>query len=184
MIDMDDEPHQEIYFIGIALPEALDKQIADLKWRLYDKDGQMLKPLLPHVTLLHPPSLTGIMPSELIPRVREVAERYLPLTIELTKVDFFGQSVCFVDAESLKLRSLQAQLVQLLPPEARQLHYKRPYRPHVTVAQKYEPKQLDVDRLRRIVESELTLPIRFTVDSVTCFRRILPRQYRPESINR
>ncbi len=47
-----DEPHQDIYFIGIALPSDLDQRLADLKWRLYHAKSQMLKPVLPHILLL------------------------------------------------------------------------------------------------------------------------------------
>lgn len=173
---------QSPYFIGIALPHALDARIAELKWRLYDKKARMLKPILPHVTLLHPPSLTGIMPEELIPEVQKVAKRYLPLTIELSQVGFFGRQVCYLKAESLSLHSLQAQLVQILPPEARELHYKRPYLPHITVAQKYEPNTLDIDDTCKEVAAAIRLPQRFTVDSVACFTRILPRVYKPEVI--
>lgn len=177
-----DEPYQSVYFIGIALPAELDRQIADLKWRLYDKKDDMLTPLLPHVTLLHPPSLQGIMPSELIPHVREVAARYLPLSIALTEIDFFGREVCYIRAQSLSLISLQMQLVRLLPPVAQAMHYKREYAPHVTIAQKYKPNQLDVDEARAITRLSLALPVTFTVDSVTCFTRILPREYRPQRI--
>jgi hypothetical protein len=97
-IDMEDEPFQEVYFIGIAMPPELDQQIADLKWRLFETNEAALKPLLPHVTLLNPPSLRGIMPSELIPKVREIATRYLPLTISLEDVGMFGDRVCFINA--------------------------------------------------------------------------------------
>lgn len=176
------EPHQPIYFIGISLPPALDKQVADLKWQLYGKKAHMLKPLLPHITLLNPPSLKGIMPDELIPRVREIAARYLPMNIALTEIDFFDNEVCYIRAQSQSLYSLQSQLVKLLPPDAQALHYKRPYTPHITLAQTYDPRKLEVDHIRPTAETTLKLPITFTVDSVSCFIRILPREYRPETI--
>lgn len=174
---MDDSPYQETYFIGIALPPKLDAVIADLKWQLYDKKANMLKPLVPHVTLLHPPSLQGIMPSQLIPRIREAADRYLPFTIELNDIGFFGRQVVFIRAHSHTLVSLQAHLVGLLPPEARALHYKRPYAPHVTLAQKYQPKELDLEDVQRDIRAGLRLPYRFEVTSVASFTRIKPREY-------
>lgn len=174
-----DDPYQPIYFVGITLPPDLDQQIADLKRRLYDKKSSMLKPLLPHVTLLHPPSLQGVMPSELIPRVHTIAKRYLPLTVELTEIGFFDQRVCYLRAESLKLSSLQAQLVNLLPEESQAQHYKRPYLPHVTLAQIYEPKMLDVESAADLVNKSLRLPISFKVESVSYFQRIMPRVYVP-----
>jgi 2'-5' RNA ligase len=69
-----DEHNQPIYFISIALPEPLNTHVSRLMWQLYDDNNpHMLKPLLPHVTLLHPPVLHGTLPEELIPRVREGA---------------------------------------------------------------------------------------------------------------
>jgi 2'-5' RNA ligase len=179
---MDDEPYQEIYFIGIALPMQLSQRIADLAWDLYEHKSDMLKPLVPHVTLLHPPSLRGIMPSEFVPRVREVAARYVPLNIELTDVGFFGEQVCYVRAESHALFSLQSQLVELLPPEAQELHYKRPYLPHITIAQKYQPEALDVEAVRQKVCDTLQFPIQFEVTSLSCFTRIKPREYAEKPI--
>ena len=173
---------QAIYFIGIALPTELDQTISDIKWELYGHDKSLLKPLLPHVTLLHPPSLTGIMPEELLPRIHEVAERYLPLTLACQDIVFFGKSVCFITVQSQSLYSLQSQLVKLLPPEAQALHYKRPYTPHITLAQAYEPHALDAETMRRIITTQLELPQQFTVDSVSYFKRILPREYRAEHI--
>jgi 2'-5' RNA ligase len=174
---------QPVYFIGITLPPELNKQLADLKWKLYDKKEGMLAPLLPHVTLLHPPSLLGIMPAELIPRVHDAAIRYLPLTIELSSVGSFGKQVCYLKAESPSLYSLQSQLVKLLPPPAQEAHYKRPYLPHITVAQAYEPKPLDIEAIDKEITAAIKLPLRFTVESVTCFKRILPQEYKSEAIN-
>jgi 2'-5' RNA ligase len=103
--------------------------------------------------------------------------------VALEDVDFYSHSVCYVRAESFGLVSLQQQLVQLLPPEAQHMHYKRPYVPHITLAQLYEPKKLDELKISPAdLSRELGLPRQFTVDSVTCFRRILPREYRPETI--
>lgn len=173
---------QPVYFIGIALPEALDRQISQIQWQLRDHDKSLLKPLLPHVTLLHPPSLAGIMPDDLIPRVQQVAEKYLPLTLALEEIDSFNKYICFVRVQSQGLHSLQSQLVKLLPPEAQAIHYKRPYVPHITIAQAYEPHKLDVDTLKQELPAQIQLPQQFTVDTVSYFQRILPRQYRAEPV--
>lgn len=173
---------QPVYFIGIALPEALDRQISEIQWELHDRDKSLLKPLLPHVTLLHPPSLHGIMPDDLIPRVQEVAERYLPLTLSLEEVSSFNHYICFLRVQSQGLYSLQSQLVKLLPPSAQAAHYKRRYIPHITLAQAYEPHKLDVDTLKKELRAKIQLPRQCTVDSVSYFKRILPREYRAKSI--
>lgn len=179
---MDDKYDQPVYFIGIALPETLDRQVSALQWEIHERDKGTLKPLLPHVTLLHPPSLRGIMPDELLPRVREVAARYLPLTIATVEIGFFREYVGYVRVQSQGLFSLQAQLVKLLPPKAQEMHYKRSYVPHITLVQSYEPHKLDVDALRQEFARKLTIPQQFTVDSVSYFKRILPRQYRAQQI--
>ena len=179
---MDMQYPQPIYFIGIALPPELDKTISDLKWQLRDDDKHLLKPLLPHVTLLHPPSLRGIMPEELIPKVREIAARYLPLTISCEEFASFGGSVAYIRCQSQSLYSLQSQLVQLLPPEAQTLHYKRTYVPHITLAQAYEPHALDLNTIENQTQRTIELPVQFTVESVSCFTRILPREYRTAAV--
>lgn len=173
---------QPIYFIGIALSPQLDKLISDLKWELYGDNKHYLKPILPHVTLLHPPSLRGIMPDELIPRVRDIAERYVPFTIACQEIGFFGESVALIRCQSQSLISLQSQLVKLLPAEAQAIHYKRQYEPHITLAQAYEPYKLNVDNIKELAPKRLKLPQQFTVGSVSCFMRILPREYRAESL--
>lgn len=177
-----DDPPQSVYFIGIALPPNLNRQIAELQWQLYHEKAHMIKPVLPHITLLHPPSLHGILPSQLLPRIHEVAERYLPMTIQLTGIDFFGKQVCFLEADALKLYSLQSQLVRMLPLEAQDLHYKRPYRPHITLAQVYDPTVLDRPALINQIDAAIQLPVTFTIDSVACFTRIKPRVYQPTTI--
>lgn len=177
-----DEPKQDIYFIGIALPPDLDKLVSDVKWQLHDTNKAALKPLLPHVTLLNPPSLRGIMPSELLPRVREIAQRYLPLTIALEDIGVFGDRVCYIRVQSQGIYSLQSQLVRLLPPAAQTLHYKRPYTPHVTMLQVYDPETINASRTKKLIEQSISLPQQFSVDSVACFTRILPREYRAKNV--
>jgi 2'-5' RNA ligase len=177
------EPSQAVYFIGITLPAALGRQISELQWCLFDEEAHLIKPVLPHVTLLHPPSLEGILPSQLLPRIHEIASRYLPMTIQLRSINFFGTRVCFLEAESLKLHSLQMRLVHTLPPAAQTLHYKRPYHPHVTLAQAYNPHALRRPALLKAISSAISLPLTFTVDSVACFTRIKPRIYHTENIN-
>jgi len=104
------------------------------------------------------------------------------LTIALQSIEFFGNNICYVAAQSHQLDSLQAKLVAVLPPEAQALHYKHPYRPHITLAQIYEPKLLNKEKVRETVDGQLMLPQQFHVESVAYFRRILPREYRAENI--
>jgi 2'-5' RNA ligase len=179
---MEMEYPQPVYFIGIALPKDLDTAISEIKWELYRANKHYLKPLLPHVTLLHPPSLKGILPDELLPRIHEITERYLPLTLSCEDIRFFGQNVAFITIQSQSVLSLQSQLVRLLPPEAQTMHYKRPYVPHITLAQAYEPYELDREVVKESVSRRHIIPSQFTVDSLSYFKRILPREYRPRRV--
>lgn len=169
---------QPIYFIGISLPPALNKAVSDLQWELRERDPRLLKPILPHVTLLHPPSLTGIMPEDVLPQIHDITERYLPLTLSLEEFGTFGSSVCFIRVQSLALVSLQSQLVKLLPPAAQELHYRREYHPHITIAQVHEPGHLNTVSIEDLVAARIKMPQQITIESVSCFMRILPREYR------
>lgn len=173
---------QPVYFIGITLPAELYTVISEHKWDIHTQDKSTLKPLLPHITLLNPPSVSGILPEELLPRVKRVAEQHLPLTLSLEEVGFFKTNVCYIRIQSHGLYSLQSQLVNLLPVEAQSLHYKRPYTPHVTLAQAYEPHQLDITSLGQYVSDHIALPQQFTVDSLSYFQRIVPREYRAKAV--
>lgn len=179
---MQDEPFQEVYFIGIELPNDISKAVAALSTELYALDKAMLKPIVLHITLLHPPSLQGIMPSEMLPRVQHVATRYLPLTIALQDIGFFGDDVAYISAQSHSLDSLQYQLVKLLPPSVQESQYRHAFLPHVTIAQIHKPNVLNKDAITAICSNSLKLPIQFTVTSVTCFHRILPRKYTTEKL--
>lgn len=175
-----DQPFQPVYFIGVRLPKDLERQVSGVQWQLAESNKAMLRPVMPHITLLHPPSLEGILPSQLLPKIRQATKRYLPLTIALEEVGFFGERVGFIRAQSLRLESLQQQLVNLLPPETQALHYKRPYVPHITLAQIYKPKTLDRSSLVNAVESRIKLPQQITISSVSRFQHVLPREYRAE----
>jgi 2'-5' RNA ligase len=177
-----DSPHQDVYFIGITLPDELEHTFADLQWHLCSDNAHALKPVVPHITLLHPPTLAGIMPSELLPRIHDVAERYLPISIQLNRIGFFGDQVCYLEAESFKLYSLQARLVRMLPLDVQTDHYKRPYLPHITLTQVYDPTKLDKVAMKTRISESLPLPIRYTIDSVACFTRILPRVYQSKAV--
>lgn len=174
---------QPPYFIGIALPPEVSEQISAFKWRLHREISHSLKPLLPHITLLHPSGLRGIKPNELLPKIREVAAPYLPLTISLVAVNDFEQEVLYLSVHAPKLGDLQLQLVGLLPTEAQETYRQRGYTPHVTLAQVRRPHTLNIESLRRRTEQEIELPCQIIVDSVSCFSQIHAREYHAHAIN-
>jgi 2'-5' RNA ligase len=171
-----------VYFIGIALPPELNECIDALKWQIHKEVTHSLKPLVPHITLLHPPSLRGISPGELLPKIREVAAPYLPLTVSLETVGAFDNTVLYMSAYSPELEALHAQLVGLLPTETQEVYYQRVYMPHVTLAQARKPYLLDIETLSKRVRQEIALPRDFTVDSISCFTQIRSREYQARTM--
>lgn len=172
---------RNIYFIGIEVPGDLCYEIEKLQGEFHRERGT-LQPLVPHITLLHPNCLKGIMPHELIPKVKEVAERYLPLNVELSSVQFFGSHVAFIEVNSLRLHSLHRQLANLLPEDIRQSQFRYPFRPHITIAQIHRPRELSTDHIKQTTEKALRLPVRVEIDSLSHFQWIRPRDYKTKLI--
>lgn len=116
------------------------------------------------------------MSSQLLPQIRQIAERYLPLTVAIEQVEFFDDRVGYLRVQSLELESLQAQVAKLLPAEAQTRHYRRDYVAHITLAQIHQPKVLDKAQLMKAAEASLSLSRQVTIDSINYLQRILPRK--------
>ncbi len=170
------------YFIGIALPPELSRHLLELKWKLHDEIAHTLKPLVPHITLLHPSSLRDNPADEILPKIRKVAEPYLPLALTLDAVEAFDRTVLFIRVHSTEIELLQAQLVGILPSAAQDSYRKRPYVPHITLAQIRAPHALDVKILRERVGQEIGLPCQVAVDSISYFMQTQPRVYGQQPI--
>lgn len=168
---------QTPYFIGIALPPALDEQIASYKTLLHKEIVHSLRPLVPHITLLHPPSLRGVSSEDLLPEIRKIAPEFLPLTLKLGPIGAFDGTVLYISIESSELTALQSRLVNLIPAKAREIYTRREFLPHITLVQAGSPHSLDIDSLSRQTSRNLTLPSYFTVHSVSLFTRRNPREY-------
>jgi 2'-5' RNA ligase len=176
-------PEKQIYFIGLALPEPLNSQLSRLSHDLHAKYKGLPPPLLPHITLLHPPSLHQIVPAEIVPKIRVVAKKYLPFDITLTEVGFFNTQVCFIHVMSPALHSLHAELVKLLPDDIQSIHYgKRSYITHITLARTRKPRSLDKSALLHDINSAIKLPSDCTIFEVSHFERYAPRMYHANSI--
>lgn len=165
------------YFIGISLPTELNSLINTLKSTIHDNDTSTLKPLVPHITLLHPPSLRDMPIETLRQGIQSLSKQIKPFAITLDSIGFFEREVCYLHAQSSDLNALQSMLVQLLPLTSQSTHYDRPYTAHVTIAQKYHDPQIDTGATTTLVESNIPLPITFTVDSIDVFIRTGKRTY-------
>ncbi len=174
--------HHSPYFIGVALPPELSEQLFSFKWQLHDDINHSLKPLVPHITLLHPSSLRDSSPSEILPEIRKMAGPHLPLTFSLETVETFDREVLYIKIYSPELETLQSQLVSLLPAAAQQPYQQNKYLPHITLAQVHSPHTLDIESLRRRAHQEITLPHQITITSLSCFIQTHPREYRAKAI--
>ncbi len=170
------------YFIGFALTSELSERVFSLKCRLHEEIAHSLKPLVPHVTLLHPSSLRNTPQLDIIERVRTKAEPYLPLALSLETVEAFDRAVLYIRVRSPELEKLQLQVVDLLPPEAQVIYRSRPYVPHITLVQVRTPHTLDIEALRQYASQEIILPYQIKVDSISCFTQTRPREYLTETI--
>jgi 2'-5' RNA ligase len=175
-------PPRPPYFIGIALPQNLSDHIFAFKRKLHDEINHSLKPLVPHITLLHPPGLRGVRPQEILPDIREIAKPYLPLTLSLEAVGTFDSNVFYISVCSPELEKLQMRLVELLPSDAQEIYHNRRFIPHVTLVQARAPHSLNIEALGVRAEQEFTLPCDFSVDAISCFTQSQPREYKSETI--
>lgn len=172
---MDNSKHP--YFIGITLPDSLSKQLFDVKWSLHHSVNGSLKPLVPHVTLLHPSSLRTSRQEDLLPLIRSVADQLLPFTMTLETIGHFSRSVLYISVHSLELEDLQAKLVKLLPADKQTIYHQRSFQPHITLLQTKLPETLAIEDLSRDVERIIALPVQVTVDSLAYFVQERPREY-------
>lgn len=168
---------QPAYFVGISLPSNLNGRFNALKKHIHDSDPHTLKPLVPHITLLHPPSLRSIPIDLLKNSIDVLSGQLLPFEITLKDVGFFEKEVCFMRAHSPQLDALQSALVELLPATIQTDYYHRPFTAHVTIAQKYRHPQLDIDAMTRVVNGTIPLPVTFTVHKIDIFIRTAERTY-------
>ena len=173
---------QTPFFIGISLPDTLNEQIYSLKRYMQNEIDHALKPLVPHITLLHPSSLRTVSPDILLPDIRNMAIPYLPLYVTLDLIEDFGREVLYIRALSPELEELQAKLVRLLPSASQEIYHQRGFIPHVTLAQVRKPYSLDIEALRNHASQEISLPTQFTADTISYFTQTAPREYQAHHI--
>lgn len=165
------------YFIGIALPSELSQQLFLLKWRLHNNTPRSLKPLVPHITLLHPSSLDAVDRDFFLEQAKNAAQSHLPLEITLETIDHFANEVLYLRVASPGIIELQHALTTLLPEEAQASYRERPYIPHSTLLQVKRPDSITIDQFESEVKAVVSLPMTFTPSSIACFTQQAPREY-------
>lgn len=174
--------HQR-YFIGLTLPEHLSEKIRSAQNELF-AGHKLMAPLTPHITLLHPNILMTLSPMYLLPKIKEVSQKSLPIEVNLKEVGRFDDRVLHISVNSPALLILQKQLVELLPEDIRaRYEIGRDYTPHVTLAQAKPMQKLDPELISHFSATiKPLLPLKFEVNSLSKFTWIKPREYRVESV--
>lgn len=177
--------HPKPYFIGLALPSDVHDAITRAQRELLD-ERFAIRPIVPHITLLHPPAVERLEPEQLAARVRETVADLLPMPVTLEGFGTFGKHSMHIRVQQQPhLMELHRRLVALLPEESRQTHYPdgSTYTPHVTLAQAKRGSKLPADLLGEYsAELEHLLPCTFQAEHITLYRWVAPRQYALETI--
>lgn len=135
------DPPRTVLGVAIPVPDPLGTLLTE--WRI--KVGDPLAHLIPpHVTLLPPTDVAGMVPQDLHEHLNAVAARHPPFHLHLARTGSFRpvSQVVFVNvADGISACELLADDIRsgLL---SRPLTF--PYHPHVTIAQDVSPDMLDL----------------------------------------
>ncbi len=171
------------YYIGLQLPPQLRKQVTELQTKLFEPIDST-EPLEPHITLLPPPAVGEIEPTNLAMHVKAAAQWVLPLEIRLTGTINFGDRAVAIRAESKALHTLQKQLVEVLPFETDVTYFPDPrFTPHITLVQAIRGKTLPAKLIATYEQAaQELLPTSFKATHLTLFEWTKPRQYKAKRI--
>jgi 2'-5' RNA ligase len=167
------------YFIGILLPDEMRNEVGKIQHELL-QPGKIMEPLKPHITLLHPNMVMNISPMYLVPKIKELTNQILPISINLTHTGMFDMRVLHIVVDSPEITDLYSKLTSLLPEETLASYsVGRSFAPHVTVAQT-KPKQTLSDEQIYQYQKRIDplLPYVFQVNKLTIFKWIRPRVYK------
>lgn len=174
---------QPRYFIAIELPEAFSQQLSE-RQKLLNLSSQILEPLAPHITLLHPSILETLAPSHFVPKIKHVTDQFLPFEVRLVQTAMFDHHVLHIAVDSPELLAMRERLLAVLPDKVRAEYLiGRRFTPHVTLLQAKPGQKLDealIGRAKSVFAP--MLPFSFTAAHVTKFTWERPRSYRLETV--
>ncbi|HEX5456059.1 MAG TPA: 2'-5' RNA ligase family protein [Candidatus Saccharimonadales bacterium] len=169
------------YFIAFSLPDDVGRIITDAQNELLD-GYLVMQPFQPHITLVPPNVLDKIPPESILPDLKSVAGKFLPLRIKLSGFGMFENRVLYITATGPKLADLQNSLIQTLPYEA-QSKSNRGFIPHITLAQAKPKQELSgelIHKLKDIIGP--SLPLVFETKNISKFKWLRPRTYEDKVI--
>lgn len=171
------------YFIGIALPDDISSTITAVQKKLagqYD----VMEPVVPHITLLHPNILMTLSPLYFIPLAKKAADAALPINLELTKIAMFDSRVLHIAVKGAALHHLHDELIELLPHDVRaRYEIGRKFTPHVTLAQSKPLQTLDSQLITDVsTQMKPLLPQTFEVRHLSQYKSQRARTYTVQQI--
>jgi 2'-5' RNA ligase len=171
------------YFIGIALPEAISETLSQFQKSHYMLRS-MMKPLIPHITLLHPDVLMTISPIFMLPVTKDIGRDFLPMNITLGKINTFNDRVLHIEIESTEVTSIQQQLVDALPGKLKSQYYVgRNFTPHITILQAKHKLKIPEQTVNACIDSlQPIIQESFQVNELSQFIWNNPREYSVKSI--
>lgn len=159
---------QKRWFIGVLLPAELSATITELQRNLVDEQT-MLKPLIPHITLIHPNPLIELSPLYFAPIAKLAAQHLLPCKVNLQRVSIFNKNVLHIAVESPELEKIHNKIVSVLPHHIKAQYFVgREFKPHVTLAQARGRNELTKEFVKDFTEKiNPILPARFMAEKLT-----------------
>ncbi len=171
---------RQTHFIGVLVPEDITLTLEDCRRYMNEKYGCRSGHATPiHVTLVPPfclseefstQDLAKAIESDLISKSLKSDD--LKFTAHIDNFDAFGDRTIFAkviaDEKWLKLRENILNSVLRLAPDCTKKG-KRPFQPHLTVANRDIPEGVSNEALE--VMNELNLKEDFPVDNITIFER-------------
>jgi 2'-5' RNA ligase len=169
---------QNRWFIGVALPKELSETISQVQRELINEDT-MQKPLVPHVTIIHPNPLMELSPLYFAPLAKKLTDSLLPCDIQLQSIGLLHSNVVYISVVSKQLQAIYDELVAALPHHIQAQYFVgKKFIAHVTVAQTRGRNSFDtafVESVKKLIEP--LLPTTFTVTNLTRFEWRASRNY-------
>jgi len=160
------------------------KLISDIQNNLYD-EKLLLKPLVPHITIVHPNSLATVSPLWILPKINNATSHLLPININIDGLGSFSKYNLHLKVSSPQLNEIHHSIISLLPPNIYAANYigKNQFVPHITIAQCKPMQQLSPKYINAYSqELKSLIGTQFNVKQLTKFEHTAPRQYQVKII--
>jgi 2'-5' RNA ligase len=152
-----------LVFIGIVPPVDFYEKIAAIQKQFGDNRTE------PHITLRPPIQL--IDDTRWLQTIDEIISITPAFQVTLTKTDYFGNSILFIEAESERLHALEGVLVPAIAPlEKEQKKQHEKYHPHLTLGRLHVGFSREgLRKMQQLADDLLRSPYTFMVSSIRIY---------------